>query len=168
MVQFSSVSTRLSNRKQTQSLVVIIMNILFWTRRLFLTCRSVHLILTPCQAIHSQLEMPSIQGTKGISFAGAYLGYGFHEDGFTSGLRTVADHIPSVSLPFDIEYPDREPAQVWVACFFDTLESSGGRALLGAILGLWLHLWRRVLGLVFDFSHLDELVNQAPAKDKGD
>lgn len=30
--------------------------------------------------------MHRIQNTRGIAFAGAYLKYGFHEDGFTSGL----------------------------------------------------------------------------------
>jgi predicted NAD/FAD-binding protein len=30
--------------------------------------------------------MHKIQGIDGVSFAGAYLRYGFHEDGFTPGL----------------------------------------------------------------------------------
>lgn len=38
------------------------------------------------QAVRAQGEMHRIQNTRGISFAGAYLKYGFHEDGFTSGL----------------------------------------------------------------------------------
>lgn len=140
------------------------MSILFLTPRLFLTSHDLPPLLTPCQAIQSQLQLPSIQGTRGISFAGAYLSYGFHEDGFTSGFRAVADHVPSVALPFDIQYPDREPAQAWIASFFDIFEASGGRALLGAILGWWLNLWRIVLSPAFDFSHLDGL---AMEKDKG-
>lgn len=39
------------------------------------------------QAILLQSRMGRIQGMRGISYAGAYLRYGFHEDGFTSGLR---------------------------------------------------------------------------------
>ncbi|KAF9562079.1 FAD/NAD(P)-binding domain-containing protein [Agrocybe pediades] len=38
------------------------------------------------KAIHAQNEMHKIQNTRSISYAGAYLKYGFHEDGFTSGL----------------------------------------------------------------------------------
>ena len=34
----------------------------------------------------AQNEMYKIQNTRSISYAGAYLKYGFHEDGFTSGL----------------------------------------------------------------------------------
>lgn len=37
---------------------------------------------------HAQLE--SIQGAGGLWWAGAWAGYGFHEDGLTSGLRAVA------------------------------------------------------------------------------
>lgn len=33
--------------------------------------------------------MKTIQHVRGISFAGAWLNYGFHEDGFTSGLRAA-------------------------------------------------------------------------------
>lgn len=45
------------------------------------------------QAIHAQREMHRIQNTRGISYAGAWMNYGFHEDGFTSGLR-AALHLP--------------------------------------------------------------------------
>lgn len=38
------------------------------------------------QAVKAQKEMYKIQNTRSISYAGAYLKYGFHEDGFTSGL----------------------------------------------------------------------------------
>lgn len=49
--------------------------------------------------------MNQIQGRRGISLAGTWLRYGFHEDGLTSGLRAVADYIPDVDQPFPIEYP---------------------------------------------------------------
>jgi len=108
-------------------------------------------------AILSQREMPEIQGTRHISYAGAYLKYGFHEDGFTSGLRAVADHIPNVNLPFDIRYADTEPQKVVLGgLFFDLMEATGGRWVLGLVLGTVLGWVRGVLGLFFDLRHLKE------------
>ncbi len=37
-------------------------------------------------AMRAQRRRPEIQGRRGIYFAGAYWGYGFHEDGLQSGL----------------------------------------------------------------------------------
>ncbi|KAG8703793.1 hypothetical protein FRC11_010442, partial [Ceratobasidium sp. 423] len=56
------------------------------------------------QSIAAQAELHKIQNTRGISYAG------FHEDGFTSGLR-AATSIPTpglkIKLPFPIASPDR-------------------------------------------------------------
>jgi len=83
--------------------------------------------------VRSQKEMVSIQGKRSISFAGAWLRYGVHEDGFTSGLRAVIDHIPHVQPPFDIQYAEREPASALLALSFDILGRSGARAILGIL-----------------------------------
>ena len=37
--------------------------------------------------LKGQIEIEKIQGKNNIFYAGAYLGYGFHEDGFESGAR---------------------------------------------------------------------------------
>ncbi|MBV1775901.1 FAD-dependent oxidoreductase [Burkholderiaceae bacterium DAT-1] len=42
-------------------------------------------------AAQAQAALPSIQGKGGIWYAGAWTGYGFHEDGLKSALRVVAD-----------------------------------------------------------------------------
>ncbi|CUA77693.1 hypothetical protein RSOLAG22IIIB_06730 [Rhizoctonia solani] len=67
------------------------------------------------QSIGAQAELHKIQNTRGISYAGAWTKYGFHEDGFTSGLR-AATSIPipglKVQLPFSIASPDRASGSV--------------------------------------------------------
>ncbi|QLI82855.1 FAD-dependent oxidoreductase [Chitinibacter fontanus] len=42
-------------------------------------------------AIDAQARLPAIQGVDRVWFAGAWTGYGFHEDGLKSALRVVAD-----------------------------------------------------------------------------
>ncbi|KAG8708101.1 hypothetical protein FRC09_001436 [Ceratobasidium sp. 395] len=69
------------------------------------------------QSVRAQSELPSIQNVRGISYAGAWTKYGFHEDGFTSGLKAAAS-IPlsnlRVSIPFSVTSPDRASESVIV------------------------------------------------------
>lgn len=41
------------------------------------------------RAITAQADLPAIQGRRGIWFAGAWTGYGFHEDGLKSALKVA-------------------------------------------------------------------------------
>lgn len=41
-------------------------------------------------AVAVQCELPHLQGIGGVYFAGAWTGFGFHEDGFVSGQRAAA------------------------------------------------------------------------------
>ena len=51
-------------------------------------------------SIRSQKMLPKIQNTRGISYAGAWTKYGFHEDGFSSGLKVAIEHL-GAKLPFE-------------------------------------------------------------------
>lgn len=66
-------------------------------------------------AIRSQKLLPRIQNTRGISYAGAWTKYGFHEDGFSSGLKVAVEHL-GATLPFE---------------FVDSTFSRGRRPMLG-------------------------------------
>ena len=66
-------------------------------------------------AIRSQELLPRIQNTRGISYAGAWTKYGFHEDGFSSGLKVAVEHL-GAQLPFE---------------FVDSTFSRGRRPVLG-------------------------------------
>ena len=67
-------------------------------------------------AIRSQALLPKIQNTRGISYCGAWTKYGFHEDGFSSGLFAATNHL-GATLPF--EFVDstfsrgRKPVLTW-------------------------------------------------------
>ena len=60
-----------------------------WAKRAFIDGDS------PLQAIIAQREMDKIQNKRGIAFAGAWMNYAFHEDGFTAGLQ-AASYLPSM------------------------------------------------------------------------
>lgn len=53
-------------------------------------------------AIRSQSLLPQIQNTRGISYCGAWTKYGFHEDGFSSGIKVAMDHL-GATLPFEFK-----------------------------------------------------------------
>jgi predicted NAD/FAD-binding protein len=90
------------------------------------------------QAIHSQSMLPRIQNTRGISYCGAWTKYGFHEDGFSSGLKVAMDHL-GAQLPFK---------------FTDSTFSRGKRPVLG-ISDLVLRLW--IIVIQFFITILERL-----------
>lgn len=51
-------------------------------------------------SVRAQALLPKIQNTRGISYCGAWTKYGFHEDGFSSGLYVAKEHL-GARLPFD-------------------------------------------------------------------
>jgi len=62
-------------------------------------------------AIAAQAELPSIQGRRHLWFAGAWAGYGFHEDGLKSGLAAASAllaksgvHLPADALQLAGQY----------------------------------------------------------------
>ncbi|KAK1458379.1 amine oxidase [Colletotrichum cuscutae] len=73
-----------------------------------------HPLYTPA-AVRAQKLLPRIQNKRGISYAGAWTKYGFHEDAFSSGLHAAQDHLYA-KLPFQ---------------FVDSTYSRGRRPSLG-------------------------------------
>jgi predicted NAD/FAD-binding protein len=57
----------------------------------------------------AQKEMDAIQGRGGVWYAGAWLGYGFHEDGLRSGLRVAASLGAAPSWAHDLPEPISTP-----------------------------------------------------------
>ncbi|RCI14291.1 hypothetical protein L249_6110 [Ophiocordyceps polyrhachis-furcata BCC 54312] len=53
------------------------------------------------EAVRAQKQLRLIQNKRGISYAGAWTKYGFHEDGFTSGLFVAQQHL-GARLPFEL------------------------------------------------------------------
>ncbi|KAJ7170947.1 FAD/NAD(P)-binding domain-containing protein [Mycena filopes] len=90
-------------------------------------------------AVRAQKLMRTIQRTRSLSYAGAYLRYGFHEDGFASGLDAARHLIQDTSsLPFKIDLDvDRKPPSAWLAvAFFALLEGTGMKGVV-AFVGSW-------------------------------
>lgn len=54
-------------------------------------------------ALKAQNKIIEIQGKRGFWFAGAYLGFGFHEDGIQAGL-CIAENICKVKRPWDFDW----------------------------------------------------------------
>ncbi|KAH7101610.1 FAD/NAD(P)-binding domain-containing protein [Auriculariales sp. MPI-PUGE-AT-0066] len=85
------------------------------------------------KAISAQDHIPSIQNVRGIAFAGAWVRYGFHEDGFTSGLRAAVAVTQGLSarkdqirLPFDIRSAERtHKRDPWLCMMFNLIRGSG-------------------------------------------
>ena len=52
------------------------------------------------KTFEAQKQILNLQGKKNTWFCGAYLGYGFHEDGIKSGLK-VAENISGLKRPWE-------------------------------------------------------------------
>lgn len=91
---------------------------------------------TRAQRRLAQLNNATASTSRPFVFAGAWTRYGFHEDGFTAGLRAAAA-LPGVAPPFAIADADvvrGEPRVVRaVVSAFDVLEAA--RALVALLVG---------------------------------
>lgn len=93
------------------------------------------------EAVRAQKRLESLQNTRGVSYCGAWTKYGFHEDGFSSGLKVAIDHL-GAKLPFD---------------FVDSTYSRGHKPVLGwkdhvlrlvlMVLTVWIWVLEFALGL---------------------
>ena len=52
------------------------------------------------EAVRAQDRLSEVQNTRGVSYCGAWTKYGFHEDGFSSGLKVAIEHL-GAKLPFE-------------------------------------------------------------------
>ncbi|KAK1754314.1 glutamate synthase 1 [NADH], chloroplastic [Echria macrotheca] len=103
-----------------------------------------HPLYTPA-AIRAQQRLPQIQNKRGISYAGAWTKYGFHEDGFSSGLFVAKEHL-GARIPFE---------------FKDSTYSRGRKPQLGVadwILRCWI-----LLVQIFVVGVLDRIAGQVKA-----
>ncbi|KAL6303896.1 FAD/NAD(P)-binding domain-containing protein [Sparassis latifolia] len=95
------------------------------------------------KTVRAQQELPAIQRTRGISYAGGWMNYGFHEDGFTAGLRAASALLLTDAntsktkggAPFPIADADALQAHrpVWYAGVFDAVETVGLRGAVGTL-----------------------------------
>ncbi|KAK5112035.1 hypothetical protein LTR62_004569 [Meristemomyces frigidus] len=105
------------------------------------------------ESVKAQKRLESIQNRRGVSYCGAWTKYGFHEDGFSSGLRVAKEHL-GAELPFE---------------FVDSTFSRGHKPELGwkdyvlrATL-LVVMLWIKILGFVLGLPLVSSVVNVVEA-----
>ncbi|EST08618.1 hypothetical protein PSEUBRA_001692 [Kalmanozyma brasiliensis GHG001] len=97
-----------------------------------------HPLYTP-DSVLAQQQLRTLQGTRGAYFAGAWTNYGFHEDGFASGLR-AAEAIDGVYLPSEVKDAERHVPLVKQTAFrvVERLDGVGRGRLVGTVVGMWL------------------------------
>ena len=93
--------------------------------------------------MRAQSRLPEIQNARRVTFAGAWTNYGFHEDGFTSGLKLAVEQF-GAEIPFAIRPADRAIKREPIArAVVSGIESF--RALMAstplAMTWNWLILW---------------------------
>ncbi|SJL08016.1 uncharacterized protein ARMOST_11375 [Armillaria ostoyae] len=97
-------------------------------------------------AIRAQRMLRTIQGIRGITYAGGYHNFGFHEDAFTSGLLAATTYSGlDAKLPFDLEFAEGSPwddssrkrpakrdfGAELLAMIFDIIQVGGVRFIVG-------------------------------------
>ena len=60
------------------------------------------------ETIQSQRLLPGIQNVGRVSYCGAWTSSGFDEDGVTTGLEIVTQHL-GAALPFPLKHPSTDP-----------------------------------------------------------
>ncbi|CAO1635858.1 unnamed protein product [Parajaminaea phylloscopi] len=105
------------------------------------------------RSVASQRALAPLQGKDGVFFAGAWLNYGFHEDGFSSGLR-AAESL-GARLPFDVRSAERAVPKRDVALLVISLIES-----LRALISPWLLLVSYPIVVALTLG-LESLVNAA-------
>ncbi|KAH8888171.1 amine oxidase [Thozetella sp. PMI_491] len=106
-----------------------------------------HPLYTPA-AVRAQQLLPTIQNTRGVSYAGAWTKYGFHEDGFSSGLKVAQDHL-GAKLPFE---------------FVDSTFSRGRRPELrlgDRVLRVWILVVQLFLPLILSMNIISQSIRRA-------
>ncbi|KAK0202214.1 FAD/NAD(P)-binding domain-containing protein [Desarmillaria ectypa] len=98
-------------------------------------------------AIRAQRMLRTIQGIRGITYAGGYHNFGFHEDAFTSGLLAATTYSGlDAKLPFELEFAEGSPWDdssrypvkrdwyaEWLAMIFDIIQAGGVRFIVGTV-----------------------------------
>ena len=92
-------------------------------------------------AVSAQERLQHIQGTRGVSYCGAWTKYGFHEDGFSSGLKVAMEHLDA-EIPFEFKDSTYSRGEKPELCRMDHLL----RLVLSVVLIL-LRIVEAVLGL---------------------
>ncbi|KAK0221391.1 FAD/NAD(P)-binding domain-containing protein [Armillaria fumosa] len=97
-------------------------------------------------AIRAQRMLRTIQGIRGITYAGGYHNFGFHEDAFTSGLLAATAYSGlNAKLPFYIEFAEGSPwddssrkrpvkrdfSAELLAMIFDIIQAGGVKFIVG-------------------------------------
>ncbi|KAJ9101757.1 hypothetical protein QFC21_003096 [Naganishia friedmannii] len=105
------------------------------------------------ESVKAQSQLPSIQNARRVTFAGAWTNYGFHEDGFASGLKIAAE-IFGATPPFPIRPASRdiqkEPIAravvIRVEAIRQWIEESGSWTMLVWLVVLFFKMLEQVLG----------------------
>lgn len=96
-------------------------------------------------SVASQRALAQFQGRDGLHFAGAWLAYGFHEDGFSSGLRAAV--ALGAQPPFEPRPAERvlPPRSSLLLLFLDLLELTRRASRPFTNLALLIAIWYSVI-----------------------